>query len=165
MTIATVPGTFDPITLGHVSIIERTSTAFDNVLVAVAAGVHKKTLFSLEERVDMVESCFRNNPKIRIAPAKGLLVDFLRENESHVLIRGLRAVSDFELETQLAFVNKKLYPALETMLMMPDQEYTHIHSTLVREIALLKGDIRPFVPGHICDRVVEKLAIQYGDKT
>jgi len=160
VTTVAIPGTFDPITLGHVSIARRAAAAFDAVLVGVASGVHKKTLFSLEERMDMARKCFELDKRIRVKPVTGLLVDFLRENECRVVIRGLRAVSDYELETQLAFVNKRLYPELETMLMMPDQEYTHIHSSLVREIALLKGDIKRFVPPHVSREVRRKLRAQ-----
>ena len=157
MTTVVVPGTFDPITLGHVSIVWRAKNAFETVIVGVAEGVHKKTLFTLDERMQMAQTCFEDDADIRVAPVTGLLVDFLRENSCKVVVRGLRAISDYELETQLAFINKRLYPEIETMLMMPDQEYTHIYSSLVREIATLNGDISQFVPQHVHKAVEEKV--------
>lgn len=158
MTTVAVPGTFDPITLGHVSLVERATQTFGDTLVAIATGIHKRTLFTLDERIAMARECFAGNPLVTVAAVEGLLVDFLRERECKVVLRGLRAVSDFELETQQAFVNKRLYPALETMLVMPDQAYTHIHSSLVREIAVLGGDISAFVPAHVCEHVLRKIA-------
>lgn len=157
MTTVAVPGTFDPITLGHVSLVRRATKTFGDTLVAVATGVHKRTLFTLDERIGMVRECFAGDKDVTVAPVEGLLVDFLRERGCKVVLRGLRAVSDFELETQLAFANRKLYPDLETLLMMPDQAYTHIHSSLVREIATFGGDIGAFVPPHVRERVVEKI--------
>ena len=158
MTTVTIPGTFDPITLGHISIVRRAANAFDRVIVGVAAGIHKKTLFTLDERLEMARQSFPDEgDRVSVAPVTGLLVDFLRANDCKVVIRGLRAISDFELETQLAFVNKRLYPDLETMLMMPDLEYTHVYSNLVREIAVLDGDVSHFVPPHVCEALERKV--------
>lgn len=156
MIRATFPGTFDPITLGHEALITRASGLFDEVIVAVAAGVHKQAIFSLEERLQMAtESCVHSN--IRVKSFDCLLADFLRAQECRIILRGLRAVSDFEFESQLAHINKALDGNIETLFLPPSSEYFHLSSTVVREIALLGGDVRKFVSSHVAAALLQKV--------
>lgn len=152
-SIAVYPGTFDPITLGHVDLVERARRLFSRVIVAVAVAYHKKTLFSLEERMAMARESLGHLNGVEVHPLTGLLVDFLREHGARVIIRGLRAVSDFEFEFQLAWMNRRLAPEVETVFLIPADEHAYVSSTLIREIAMLGGDVSPFVP----DPVVRKL--------
>ena len=157
MTIVAYPGTFDPITLGHESLIRRAAKIFDDVIVAVALGAHKSPLFTVEERVSMAKEVFEDYSNVTVEPCEGLLVEFLRRRDCNVIIRGLRAVSDFEFENQIAFVHKTLSPSVETMMMMPDLEYTHIFSSLVREVARLGGDLEKFVSPTVARRLRQHL--------
>ena len=145
MTTVAFPGTFDPITLGHEAVARRAADIFGRLIVCVAAGLHKKTVFSHRERIEMARKVFAADRKIEVVPFDGLLVDFLRRRECRIILRGLRALSDYEFETQFASVNKKLDPSLETLLFMPTPEYVHLSSSLVREIAVLGGDLEKFV--------------------
>jgi len=149
LTRALYAGTFDPITNGHLDIIRRGAQLFETVDVVVAVNTRKTSLFSVEERVDMARACTRDLPNVTVLSHAGLMVECLRERKAQVLLRGLRAVSDFEHEFQMALMNKKLDPACETMYLMPSEQYTYLASSLVRELAALGADISEFVPPEI----------------
>lgn len=142
---AVYPGTFDPITSGHYDLIERAARFYDRLVIAVADNRNKNTLFSLQERVALAEEVTANLPNVEVIGFSGLLVDFVKSIDGHVLLRGLRAVSDFEYEFQLASMNRKLAPEVETMFMTPAESYAFISSSLVREISALGGDVSEFV--------------------
>ena len=154
--IALYPGTFDPITDGHLDIIIRASKLFQKVIVAVAVNQGKTPLFSLEERVTMVEEVTANLSNISIIGFSNLLVDCAKEHDASVVLRGLRAVSDFEYEFQLAGMNRRLSPELETMFLTPAEQYEFISSSMIREIAKLKGNVSNFVPKCVEDRLIKK---------
>lgn len=145
MTIAIYPGTFDPITNGHQDIVQRALKLFDRVIVAVAENRRKQPLFSLAERVRMVTEVLQDSPQAQVIPFSGLLVDCAKQHQARVILRGLRAVSDFELEFQLASMNRRLRPELETLLLIPSEKYTFLSSHLVREMASLGADIGEYV--------------------
>jgi pantetheine-phosphate adenylyltransferase len=145
-TIAIYPGTFDPITNGHVDIVQRATKLFDHVIIAVALGSHKTPLLNLIQRVALAKDVFYKEKNIEICSFEGLLVDFAQQKKANLVIRGLRAVSDFEYEFQMAGMNRHLAPNLETVFLMPGERVAYISSTMVREIFRLKGDITPFVP-------------------
>lgn len=144
--IVLYPGTFDPITNGHLDLIERASNLFDKVIVAVARSAGKNPLFSVEERVALVEEVVQHKANIEVCGFSGLLVDLAKQKNANVFLRGLRAVSDFEYEFQLANMNRRLAPDVESLFLTPDEKYSFISSTLVREIAALGGDVNQFVP-------------------
>jgi pantetheine-phosphate adenylyltransferase len=146
MRKAIYPGSFDPVTNGHLDVIERARKLFDEVIVAVAHNDEKQPLFSLKERLDLLGETAGEIDNVRIAQFKGLLVDFARAQKAGAVIRGLRAVSDFEFEFQMALMNRKLDAAVETIFLMPKEEYTYLSSRIVKEIARLGGDISSFVP-------------------
>jgi pantetheine-phosphate adenylyltransferase len=139
------PGTFDPVTNGHTDLVERASRLFDRVLVAVAASSEKHTFFPLDTRVSLARDVLAHIGNVEVCSFDNLLVDFMRQRDAHVILRGLRAVSDFEYEFQLASMNRNLAPGIETMFLTPAGQYTYISSSLVREIASLGGDVTPFV--------------------
>jgi len=143
--IAIYPGSFDPVTLGHEDIIRRSLHLMDKVIVAVAVNSTKEPLFTLEERVDMLQTVLKGEPRIEITALDGLLAEFARRREATVVIRGLRAVSDFDYESQMALMNRQLYPQLETVFLVPALHLTYLSSSLVREIARLHGDVSTFV--------------------
>lgn len=143
------PGTFDPITNGHLDLVKRASKLFDEVVIAVAHGHHKKPLFSLAERVALVEACVHRMPNVTVIGFSGLLVDLFTSQRASAVLRGLRAVSDFEYEFQLANINRELHPDFEAIFLPPAQQYSFISSTLVREIAKLGGDSSKFVPPEV----------------
>lgn len=142
---AIYPGTFDPVTNGHSDLITRASKLFTEVLVGVAASPSKKPMFTLEQRVAMIEKVTADLPNVKVVGFSGLLVDFAKSHNANVLIRGLRAVSDFEYEFQLANMNRRLSPDLESVFLTPSEENSFISSTLVKEVALHKGDVSQFV--------------------
>jgi pantetheine-phosphate adenylyltransferase len=142
---AVYPGTFDPVTNGHTDLINRASRLFDDVIIAVAASPSKKPVFSLEERVDMLEEVVSGLSNVTVLSFNSLLVDFVHEQGAKVILRGLRAVSDFEYEFQLAGMNRRLASDIETMFLTPAEQYSYISSSLVREIASLGGDVSSFV--------------------
>ena len=144
-TIAVYPGTFDPITLGHVDIVSRASPLFDTVILAVAASTSKNTVFSIDERVELSREVLKHISNVEVQKFGGLMVDFAREKKASVVLRGLRAVSDFEYEFQLAGMNRKLMPEVDTIFMPTSERYTYISSSLVREIAVYGGDVSDFV--------------------
>jgi pantetheine-phosphate adenylyltransferase len=146
MKRALYPGTFDPITNGHVDIIKRASRLFDTLTIAVAEGIHKETHFPLKTRKELVEKCTRDMKGVSVESFSGLLADQCKRLSIDVVIRGLRAVSDFEYEFMMALMNRNLNPGFETIFMMPSEQYIYLHSTLVREIYELGGDISNLVP-------------------
>lgn len=154
--IAVYPGTFDPITLGHEDIVRRAANLFDEVIVAVAGSTNKNTLFSLQERVDLAKGVF-NASNIKVVGFDGLLMQFVQDQGAQMVIRGLRAASDFEYEFQLAGMNRKLYPKLETIFLTPAEQYMFISSSLVREVAKLGGDVNQFVSPTVEAAIKQKL--------
>ncbi len=144
-TTAIYPGTFDPITLGHSDLVCRAARLFDRVIVAVAPNASKQAVFSLDERLTMARTVLAEYPNVEVCSFDGLLVEFARQRGASVILRGLRAVSDFEYEFQLAGMNRKLDDGIETLFLTPAEKYTYISSSLVREIAALGGDVAPFV--------------------
>jgi len=139
-------GTFDPITMGHLDVIERATRIFPRVVIAVASNPGKNPLFTLEERVELVKQSIAHLPGIEVKTFGGLLVDFAEANNVQVIVRGLRAFSDFEYEFQMALTNRKLKPQIETIFLMPKQDYSYVSSSNVREVAQLGGDTSQFVP-------------------
>lgn len=144
--IAVYAGTFDPITYGHVDLIERASPLFSEVIVGIAASSSKKPLFTLEERVALTTKVLAQYPNVKVFGFQSLLLDFAREHGANVILRGLRAVADFDYEFQLASMNRFMNPKIESMFLMPAEKYMYISSSLVREIAALNGDFSGFVP-------------------
>jgi pantetheine-phosphate adenylyltransferase len=155
--IAVFPGTFDPITLGHQDLIRRSALLFDTVIVAVAAAHHKKTMFTLDERLDSVREVFAGVANVKAEPFTGLVRDFAVSHGARVMVRGVRSVTDFDYEAQLAGMNRALAPDVDTMFLTPDSRFQFISSTLVREIATLKGDVTGFVAPTIHQRLMDKL--------
>ncbi len=148
---AIYPGTFDPITYGHLDIIKRASEMFDEILVAVAdtESTSKKTLFSTEERIVLIKESLRDFSNVKVISFNRLVTNCARENEAMIILRGLRSVSDFEYEFQMAGLNRKLFPQVNTIFITPDEQYSCISSSLVREIAKLEGDVSEFVPSNV----------------
>jgi len=147
--VAVYPASFDPITNGHLDLIGRAARLFDEVIVAVATNVTKQPLFTLEERIEMIESATRDIPNVRIDSMSGLTVDYARERGSLILIRGLRALADFEYEFQLAVMNRRLAPEVDTMFLMTAEENFYVSSSLVKEVASLGGDVSGLVPDSV----------------
>ncbi|KUJ96780.1 MAG: pantetheine-phosphate adenylyltransferase [Desulfonauticus sp.] len=158
--IAIYPGTFDPLTNGHVSLVKRGLKIFDQIIVAVALHSPKKTLFSLEERIALAQEVFASCPRVKVEGFSGLLVDYVRKRKAVAILRGLRAVSDFEYEFQMALMNRKLSREIQTVFLMTDYKWLYISSTIIKEVASLGGDVHGLVP-----EVVEKaLYKKYGKK-
>jgi pantetheine-phosphate adenylyltransferase len=155
--IAVYPGTFDPMTLGHEDVVRRATQLFDRVIVAVAAGHHKKAMFSLEERIDMVREAVKAYPQVEVESFAGLLRDFVVSRGAKAMVRGLRAVTDFDYEFQLAGMNRSLMPNVETVFLTPSDKYQFISSTFVREIASLGGEVDKFVSPVVNQRLIEKV--------
>jgi pantetheine-phosphate adenylyltransferase len=152
--IAVYSGTFDPVTLGHEDVMRRAAGLFDEVIVAVAVAHHKKTLFPLAERVAMLEAAASRLPgRVRALPFDGLIMDFCREHGAQAVVRGIRNITDFDYEAQMAAMNRKLYPAVETVFLLPQADLQCISSTLVREIAKLGGDVSGMVPPAVAARL------------
>ena len=156
--IALYPGTFDPLTLGHLDVIERAHRIFDRLIVGVAVGRHKKPFFALEERVAMIKECLKEHPDIEVEPFDGLLVNHARKKNAGVLIRGLRAFSDFEFEFQMAHMNRRLNNDIDTVFMMTGEEHFYVSSQLVREIASFGGDVSGLVPSHVDKALQERFS-------
>jgi len=154
---AIYPGTFDPLTCGHEDIVRRAARLFSEVVLAVADNTSKKPFFSLRERVEIAAEVLADLPNVQVMPFSGLLMQFVREQGAGVVVRGLRAVSDFEYEFQLAGMNRKLYPEVETMFLTPAEQYMFISASLVREIAVLGGDVSQFVPPLVEARLKNKI--------
>ena len=151
------PGTFDPITNGHLDIITRAADMFDQIIIGVAASPSKKTLFSLEERVKLVEESTAHLSKVSVVGFSGLLVDFAKEQQASILIRGLRTTMDFEYEFGLTTMYRKLLPGLESIFLTPSEEFAFLSSTIVREVAIHRGDVDQFVPEPVNTAILEKL--------
>jgi pantetheine-phosphate adenylyltransferase len=158
MRRAIYPGSFDPVTNGHLDVIERASRLFDEVIVAVAHNVEKEPLFSLEERLQLLRATIGERNNVRFGQFDGLLVDFANAQGAHAVIRGLRAVSDFEFEFQMTLMNRKLKENVETIFLMPKEEYTYLSSRMVKEIARLGGDVTKFVPAAVAAALREKFS-------
>jgi len=157
MRIAICPGSFDPITNGHLDVVQRAARLFDRVIVAVAASEPKGPLFSLAERIELVRRAVTHLPNVEAEAFTGLLVDYVSRRGAHAVVRGLRAVSDFEFEFQLALMNRKLNEQVETIFMMPRESYTFLSSRLVKEIATLGGDVSEFVPEPVLTALRQRL--------
>jgi len=156
--IAVYPGTFDPLTRGHEDLVRRASRLFDRVIVGVAHSRTKQPFFTLLERVDMAREVLVQYTNVEVYGFDCLLMDFMRQNGAHVILRGLRAVSDFEYEFQMAGMNRNLYPDVETVFLTPAEQYLFISATMVREIAVLGGNVEKFVQPLVVQRLAEKLA-------
>jgi pantetheine-phosphate adenylyltransferase len=157
MRRAIYPGSFDPVTNGHLDVIERARKLFDEVVVAVAHNDQKQPLFTLEERLGFLREVTASLAGVRVAPLDGLLVEFAIKQNAHAVVRGLRAVSDFEFEFQMALMNRKLEAAVETIFLMPKEEYTYLSSRIVKEIARLGGNVESFVPACVVQSFARKL--------
>jgi pantetheine-phosphate adenylyltransferase len=155
--LAVYPGTFDPITLGHEDVVRRAALLFNRLIVAVAAGHHKKALFSLEERMAMVREAVKAFPGVQVESYSGLMRDFVVARGASAMVRGLRAVTDFDYEFQLAGMNRSLMPDVETVFLTPGDKYQYISSTYVREIATLGGEVDKFVSPNVNRRLLEKV--------
>jgi len=151
------PGTFDPITNGHLDIVERAAGLFDHVILAIANHPKKNSLFTVEERIDLIQASIEHLDNVSVSSTDTLIVRFAKENEAIALIRGLRSISDFEYEFQMALMNRSLAPEISTVFMMPDERYMHLNSTVVKEIAALEGDISAFVPAIVEAQLKSKL--------
>lgn len=156
--IAVYPGTFDPITLGHEDVVRRAAQLFGQVIVAVAAGHHKKTMFSLAERIDMAREVVKAYPNVHVESFDGLMRDFVVKCGAKAMVRGLRAVTDFDYEFQLAGMNRSLMPDVETVFLTPGDKFQFISSTFVREIATLGGEVDKFVSPAVNERLLKKCA-------
>ena len=156
MAIAVYPGTFDPFTRGHEDLVRRASSIFDELVVGIADSKNKKPIFTLEERIEIAKEVLSHYPNVRIEGFSGLLKDFARKNNARVIVRGLRAVSDFEYEFQMAGMNRNLEPDLETLFLTPPEQYTFISSSVIKAIAQLNGDISAFVPLCVNQQLINK---------
>jgi pantetheine-phosphate adenylyltransferase len=157
-TVAVYPGSFDPITNGHLDVIQRAATMFDKVIVSVARNGQKSPMFTVEERVTLIRAAVRKHRNVKVDDFKGLLIHYARRKRATVVVRGLRAVSDFEFEFQMALMNRRLDPKIETIFLMPKDEYIFISSGLVKEIAGLGGNVSGFVPLDVKQALKRKLA-------
>ena len=157
-TKAIYPGTFDPVTLGHLDIVTRAAQMFNQVVMAVAASPSKKPMFTLEERVDLARSMVAHLPNVEVVGFSDLMANFARSQQANVLVRGLRAVSDFEYEMQLAHMNRHLLPTLESVFLMPTEGFSFISSSRVKEVARHGGDVSAFLPPYVLQALLAKLA-------
>lgn len=157
LKICVYPGSFDPITNGHLDIIQRASKMFDKLIVAVLVNPNKKSTFTLEERVQLIKDCIGSDTDIEVDSFTGLLVDYLKTRNANIVVKGLRVVADFEMEFQMALLNKNLNPNIETIFLMTNHKYSYLSSSMVREIASLGADIDEFVPKIIRKKIMEKL--------
>jgi pantetheine-phosphate adenylyltransferase len=157
-TLAVYPGSFDPLTNGHVDIITRGARLFDRIIVAMLVNAEKAPLFSMEERVEIARSVFKTHPNVEVDTFGGLLVDYVERRSAQVIVRGLRAVSDFEFEFQMALMNQRLNPKIETVFMMPAEQYTYISSRLIKEVFALGGRVQGLVPELVEERLRDKVS-------
>jgi pantetheine-phosphate adenylyltransferase len=155
-TLAVYPGSFDPLTNGHVDIISRGARLFDRIIVAILVNAEKAPLFTMAERVDIARAVFQDQHNVEIDTFDGLLVDYVERRRAQVIVRGLRAVSDFEFEFQMALMNQRLNPGIETVFMMPAEQYTYISSRLIKEVFALGGRVHGLVPDMVEERLREK---------
>ena len=157
MSLAIYPGTFDPVTNGHVDVAERAAKLFDKVIVCVAINTSKTPLFTCAERVEMVKQSVSAIKNIEVEDFDGLLVEYAKKKGADAIVRGLRAVSDFEYEFQMALTNRKLCSDIDTVFLMPHENYTYLNSTIVREIASFGGEVSEFVPAHVKEKLLKKI--------
>ena len=157
-TTAVYPGTFDPMTLGHEDLMRRSSRMFDKLILAVAVGHHKRTMFSIDERLDMAREIVKQYPNVVVMPFSGLLRDFVVGNNGNVVVRGVRGVTDFDYEFQMAGMNRQLMPEVETMFLLPSDQHQFVSGTFVREIATLGGDVSKLVAPLVLERLKERVA-------
>jgi pantetheine-phosphate adenylyltransferase len=157
MRLAIYPGTFDPITNGHLDLLTRALKLFDRIVVSVARNPAKSPLFTEQERISLVRSVVGTNPRVRVEAFEGLLVDYAQAKKAAAVVRGLRAISDFEYELQMALMNRKLNTSVETVFLMPNEKYTYLNSSIVREIACFGGDVRSFVPAVVHRALQQKI--------
>lgn len=162
MKLAVYPGSFDPLTNGHVDIIERGTHLFDKIIVAILVNVDKAPLFTMQERVEIVRDVFKGLPNVEVDTFDGLLVDYVTRRKADVIVRGLRALSDFEAEFQMALMNRRLGPSIETVFMMPAEQYTYISSRLIKEVFSLGGQVRGLVPEIVESRLKDKQQLKKG---
>ncbi len=158
--LAIYPGSFDPITYGHIDLIKRAAHVFDEVVVAVAESTHKNTLFDTQERLEMVKEVAGHIDNVHVESFKGLVIDYARDRKINVLIRGLRMISDFEYELQMALTNRRLDGNIETVFLMPSEGYAFLSSKLIKEVASLGADISSFVPDSVANRLHQKLDVK-----
>ncbi|MBV6477273.1 MAG: Phosphopantetheine adenylyltransferase [Ignavibacteria bacterium] len=156
--ISIYPGTFDPVTYGHLDIIKRASDLFDKVIVTIAVNPNKKPLFSIEERIEMLINELTSIKNAEVDSFSGLLVKYAEEKKADVIVRGLRAISDFEYEFQMSLTNRKMSPAINTIFMMPSEKYSFLNSSLVRELASFNADVKDFVPENVNNKLKEKFS-------
>ncbi len=159
-TLAVYPGSFDPLTNGHVDIISRGARVFDRIVVAILVNAEKSPLFTLDERVEIAQAVFRDHPNVEVDTFDGLLVEYVARRGAQVIVRGLRAVSDFEYEFQMALMNQRLDARIETVFMMPAEQYTYTSSRLIKEVFALGGRVHGLVPDMVEKRLRDKLAAQ-----
>ena len=164
MTVAVYPGSFDPVTNGHIDILERTSRIFDSIVVAVVHNVTKQALFTLEERVELIKESTKHLDNIEVECFNGLLADFIKAREATVIIRGLRSMTDFEYESHMSMMNKKLFPEIDTIFIVSDSKYTFVSSSGIKEAAMLGGDVSSMVPSTVEKGLQEKLS-QFNKRT
>jgi pantetheine-phosphate adenylyltransferase len=157
-TLAVYPGSFDPLTNGHVDIIARGARLFDRIVVAIAVNAEKAPLFTMEERVEIARAVFEDHPTVEVDTFDGLLVDYVARRRADVIVRGLRAVSDYEFEFQMALMNRRLNASIETVFMMPAEQYTYISSRLIKEVFALGGRVHGFVPDVVEARLRDKVS-------
>jgi pantetheine-phosphate adenylyltransferase len=157
-TLAVYPGSFDPLTNGHLDIITRGSRLFDRIIVAILVNAEKAPLFTMAERVEVAREVFKGHPNVEVDTFEGLLVDYVERRKAQVIVRGLRAVSDFEFEFQMALMNRRLNDRIETVFMMPAEQYSYISSRLIKEIFSLGGRVHGLVPDMVEDRLRQKVA-------
>jgi len=155
-TLAVYPGSFDPLTNGHVDIITRGARLFDRIIVAILVNAEKAPLFTMDERVEIATSVFESLPNVEVDTFEGLLVDYMERRRAQVIVRGLRAVSDFEFEFQMALMNRRLNGKIETVFMMPAEQYSYISSRLIKEVFVLGGRVHGLVPDMVEDRLHDK---------
>ena len=151
------PGTFDPITNGHIDLVERASKLFGKVVIGIASNRQKSPLFTIEERIQLAKECLKHIPNVEIYGFNCLLVDFVEQCNADAIMRGLRAVSDFEYEFQMANMNRALSPEIESIFLTPSEKFSYISSSLVREISSLKGDVSQFVPANVAEALADRL--------
>lgn len=158
MVKAVYPGSFDPVTNGHVDIIDRASKVFDHLIVAVLENPRKTPLFSIEERVEMLNNIIEHYPNVEVDYYKGLLIEYSRKQGAKIIIKGLRAISDFEFEFQMALINRKLDCDVETLFMMTNNKYSYISSSIVKEVASYGGEVKDLVPPEVYESIMKKMA-------
>lgn len=157
--IAVYPGTFDPITRGHIDIVERASSQFDKVIITLAVNLVKQPLFDSKERKEMIEDAIKNMPNVTVEQFDGLVVDFAKKRNASVIIRGLRAVSDFEYEFQMALMNRHLAEDITTVFLMPHEKYTYLNSSIIRNVTSFGGDVEKFVTNFVAMKLKDKFKL------